>query len=112
MTKGPATCTEFSLTPRQHATAAPLYKERAAAAGLTACDLEFEVIGMEAVSRHSIPFCYGMILGSLLRLPVPGGHTDPYGVGFINCDRAVMSEIGEWCCGAAWSKWSRTWMGN
>lgn len=46
MTKGPATRTDFSLTLRQHATAAPLHKERAAAAGQTVRDLEFGDIGM------------------------------------------------------------------
>jgi hypothetical protein len=73
MTKAPATCTGFSLTLRKHATAAPLYKEHAAAAGQTARDLEVEDISMKVVGRHTpLIHAMGMILGSLSRLLVTG----------------------------------------
>lgn len=72
MTKGPATCTAFSPTLRKRTTAAPLYKERAAAAA--AFDLESEDIGMKAVSRHAtFSHALDMMLGSPLRLPVTHG---------------------------------------
>jgi hypothetical protein len=75
ITKGPTTCTEFSLILRKHATAAPLYKERAAAAGQTAHNPKLEDIGMDAVNRHTPGnhSCYGHDIVSLLRLPVRAG---------------------------------------